>query len=71
MISTVGFAGGLDYHYTPDTVLGFAFAGGGTNWSLSQGLGGGKSDAFQAGLDCACECYAVIRAETDKLMGSA
>ena len=48
--STVGFAGGFDYHYTPDTVLGFAFAGGGTNWSLSQGLGGGKSDAFQAGI---------------------
>jgi outer membrane autotransporter protein len=48
--STVGFAAGLDYRYTPDTVLGFALAGGGTNWSLSQGLGGGKSDAFQAGL---------------------
>jgi outer membrane autotransporter protein len=25
-------------------------AGGGTNWSLAQGLGGGKSDAFQAGI---------------------
>jgi autotransporter-associated beta strand protein len=48
--STVGFAGGFDYRYTPDTVFGFAFAGGGTNWSLSQGLGGGKSDAFQAGV---------------------
>jgi outer membrane autotransporter protein len=48
--STVGFAAGLDYHYTPNTVLGFALAGGGTNWSLSQGLGGGKSDAFQAGI---------------------
>jgi outer membrane autotransporter protein len=48
--STVGFAAGLDYHYTPDTVLGFALAGGGTNWSLSQGLGGGRSDAFQAGV---------------------
>ena len=48
--STVGFAGGFDYHYSPDTVLGFAFAGGGTNWSLSQGLGGGRSDAFQAGI---------------------
>jgi outer membrane autotransporter protein len=48
--STVGFAAGLDYHLMPDTVAGFALAGGGTNWSLSQGLGGGKSDAFQAGL---------------------
>jgi autotransporter-associated beta strand protein len=47
---TVGFAAGLDYRYTPDTVLGFALAGGGTNWSLSQALGGGKSDAFQAGV---------------------
>ena len=48
--STVGFAGGFDYDLMPDTVVGLAFAGGGTNWSLSQGLGGGKSDAFQAGL---------------------
>ena len=47
---TVGFAGGFDYRMTPDTVVGLAFAGGGTNWSLSQGLGGGKSDAFQAGI---------------------
>ena len=48
--STAGFAGGLDYHLSRDSVLGFALAGGGTNWSLAQGLGGGKSDAFQAGL---------------------
>jgi uncharacterized protein with beta-barrel porin domain len=47
---TIGGAAGLDYHLTPDTVVGFALAGGGTNWSLSQGLGGGKSDAFQAGV---------------------
>ncbi|HMF26296.1 MAG TPA: autotransporter outer membrane beta-barrel domain-containing protein [Pseudolabrys sp.] len=48
--NTVGFAAGLDYHYTPDTVLGVALAGGGTKWDLSQGVGGGKSDAFQAGV---------------------
>jgi uncharacterized protein with beta-barrel porin domain len=48
--STAGFAAGLDYHLSPDTVAGFAFAGGGTNWSLSQGLGSSKSDAFQAGI---------------------
>jgi outer membrane autotransporter protein len=48
--STAGFAGGLDYRLTPDTVVGFALAGGGTNWSLAQGLGGGKSDALQAGV---------------------
>jgi outer membrane autotransporter protein len=47
---TVGFAGGFDYRLSPNTVVGLAFAGGGTDWSLSQGLGGGKSDAFQAGL---------------------
>jgi uncharacterized protein with beta-barrel porin domain len=47
---TVGVAGGLDYQLTPDTVVGFAFAGGGTDWGLSQGLGGGKSDAFQASV---------------------
>jgi outer membrane autotransporter protein len=45
-----GVAGGFDYHFSPDTVAGFALAGGGTNWSLAQGLGGGKSDAFQAGV---------------------
>jgi autotransporter-associated beta strand protein/T5SS/PEP-CTERM-associated repeat protein len=47
---TAGFAGGLDYRVTPNTVVGIAFAGGGTNWSLANGLGGGKSDAFQAGV---------------------
>jgi uncharacterized protein with beta-barrel porin domain len=45
-----GFTAGLDYHLTRDTVIGFALAGGGTGWSLAQGLGGGKSDAFQAGI---------------------
>jgi autotransporter-associated beta strand protein len=48
--STAGYAGGLDYHLSRDSVVGFAFAGGGTNWGLAQGLGGGKSDAFQAGV---------------------
>jgi outer membrane autotransporter protein len=45
-----GFAAGLDYHLTPNTVVGMALAGGGTYWSLANGLGGGKSDAFQAGI---------------------
>ena len=47
---TAGFAGGLDYRVTPNTIVGVALAGGGTNWSLANGLGGGKSDAFQAGV---------------------
>jgi autotransporter-associated beta strand protein len=48
--STYGYAAGMDYHVSPDTVMGFALAGGGTNWELAQGLGGGRSDAFQAGV---------------------
>jgi outer membrane autotransporter protein len=46
---THGGAGGMDYHFTPDTLAGFALAGGGTNWGLAQGLGNGRSDAFQFG----------------------
>jgi len=45
-----GFAAGMDYHLTPDTLYGFALAGGGTNWNLAQGLGTGRSDALQAGV---------------------
>jgi Autotransporter beta-domain len=45
-----GFAAGMDYHATPSTLYGFALAGGGTNWGLAQGLGSGRSDAFQAGV---------------------
>jgi uncharacterized protein YhjY with autotransporter beta-barrel domain len=48
--STAGGAAGLDYRLAPGTVVGFALAGGGTNWSLAQGIGDGKSDAFQAGV---------------------
>lgn len=47
---TYGFAAGLDYHYSPDTVVGFALGGAGSNWGLANGLGTGKSDAFQAGV---------------------
>jgi outer membrane autotransporter protein len=48
--TTAGGAAGLDYRLAPGTVVGFALAGGGTSWGLAQGLGTGKSDAFQAGL---------------------
>jgi autotransporter-associated beta strand protein len=48
--NTAGFAAGLDYRLTSNSVVGVALAGGGTNWNLAQGLGGGKSDAFQAGV---------------------
>ncbi len=45
-----GFAAGIDHRVAPDTVFGLALAGGGTNWGLDAGLGGGRSDFFQAGL---------------------
>lgn len=45
-----GFAGGFDYRVTPETSLGFALAGGGTDWRIGAGLGGGRSDTFQAGV---------------------
>jgi outer membrane autotransporter protein len=39
----------MDYHASPYTVVGFALAGAGTNWSLANGLGNGRSDAMQIG----------------------
>jgi uncharacterized protein with beta-barrel porin domain len=45
-----GFAAGMDYHFSPDTLAGFSLAGGGTNWELAQALGGGRSDAFSGGI---------------------
>jgi uncharacterized protein with beta-barrel porin domain len=48
--SAAGVAAGLDYHLTRDTLIGFALAGGGTSWSLAQNQGGGRSDAFMAGI---------------------
>jgi autotransporter-associated beta strand protein len=48
--STGGFAVGADYRLSPSTALGFALAGGGTGWSVAEGLGGGRSTAFQAGV---------------------
>ena len=40
---------GLDYRFSPFTLAGFALAGGGTNFSVANGLGSGRSDLFQAG----------------------
>jgi outer membrane autotransporter protein len=45
-----GFAIGADRRLSPDTVLGFALAGGETSWTMTDGLGSGRSDTFQAGL---------------------
>ena len=43
-----GVAVGADYRFSPNTLAGFAVAGGGTNFSVN-GLGSGRSDLFQAG----------------------
>ncbi|MEA2890119.1 MAG: hypothetical protein QOI05_912, partial [Bradyrhizobium sp.] len=45
-----GVVGGADYKISPNALIGFALAGGGTNYSLSDALGSGRSDLFQAGL---------------------
>lgn len=52
---TFGFTGGMDYHYSPDTIFGFALGGGGINWGLASGNGAGRSDSFQSGV------YAISR----------
>src|SRR5262249_60085462 len=44
-------------------VVGVGVAGGATNWNLAQGLGGGKSDAFQLGF------YGATRAGAAYLAG--
>ncbi|MGY3038126.1 outer membrane autotransporter protein [Bradyrhizobium sp. USDA 4354] len=45
-----GVAAGADYHFSRDAIVGFALSGGGTRWDLAQAIGGGKSDAMQAGV---------------------
>lgn len=45
-----GAGGGVDYRWSPDTVTGFAIAGGSTNWSVAQGLGTGRSDVVEGGV---------------------
>jgi uncharacterized protein with beta-barrel porin domain len=47
--TTYGTAAGMQYRADPSTILGFALAGSGLNWGLAQGLGSGRSEAFQAG----------------------
>jgi autotransporter-associated beta strand protein len=43
-----GSAAGAEYRFSPNTVAGFALAGGGTNFRVANG-GSGNSDLFQAG----------------------
>ena len=44
-----GGAAGFDYRLSPDTWAGFALGGAGTSYNLANGLGGGRSEIFQAG----------------------
>lgn len=41
---------GADYRVSPNTLVGFALGGAGYNFSLSDSLGSGRADVFQAGL---------------------
>ncbi len=45
-----GVVGGADYKISPDALIGFALAGGGTGFSVANALGSGNSDLFQAGV---------------------
>jgi uncharacterized protein with beta-barrel porin domain len=45
-----GTAVGADYIFSPNTIAGFALAGGGTGYTVGNGLGSGRSDLFQAGV---------------------
>jgi fibronectin-binding autotransporter adhesin len=45
-----GVAAGADYKVSPDALIGFALAGGGTSYSIADALGTGRSDLVQAGV---------------------
>ncbi|MDB5577949.1 MAG: Outer rane autotransporter barrel [Bradyrhizobium sp.] len=49
-VRIAGYATGLDYRLTPNTVVGFAVAGGSTNFNVAGGYGSGHSDMFQAAV---------------------
>jgi outer membrane autotransporter protein len=44
-----GGAAGFDYRFSPNTVAGLSLGGAGSNFNLANGLGGGRSEIFQAG----------------------
>ncbi len=50
-----GLAVGIDQIISHNTLIGFSLAGGTTSWNLTEGLGGGRTDMFEAGL------YSLIR----------
>ncbi len=48
--SAVGFAGGGDWHLSPNIVLGGALSVGSTHFRIADGLGQGKATAYQFGV---------------------
>ena len=58
-VRIAGYAAGLDYRMTPNTVVGFAVAGGSTNFSVADGYGSGHSDMFQAAVYSTTQINAV------------
>ena len=57
-VRTYGYATGLDYQVMPHTIVGFALAGGRTDYSVAGGFGGGHSDMFQAAVYSATRIHA-------------
>jgi T5SS/PEP-CTERM-associated repeat protein/autotransporter-associated beta strand protein len=47
---TSGAAAGFDYRLSSQTLVGFSLGGAGTKYNLANGLGGGRSEMFQAGV---------------------
>lgn len=45
-----GIAGGFDFYVTADSKVGIAFAGGGTEFGVSDSLGSGSSNMFQTAI---------------------
>ncbi|HEY2008014.1 MAG TPA: autotransporter-associated beta strand repeat-containing protein [Rhizomicrobium sp.] len=48
--SAVGFAGGADWHLSPNLILGGALSVGSTHFHVGGGLGDGKATAYQFGI---------------------
>jgi uncharacterized protein with beta-barrel porin domain len=48
-VKSGGMISGVDYRFGQGGVVGAAIAAGTTSWGLSDSLGGGRSDSFQAG----------------------
>jgi uncharacterized protein with beta-barrel porin domain len=48
--SGYGVVAGADYRVSPQIKFGFALGGGGSRFTVSQGLGNGSADMFQAGF---------------------